>query len=107
MIVHGDITVNSAVGGTAASLRPALEGMYITTNADHTATFSTGDSEVAGAKRLIVQGSVIADRFQLTRDLDTRNETTPAESFIFNPQLLFTMPDTMKEIPYVWQEVAP
>jgi hypothetical protein len=50
---------------------------------------------------------VIADDFMLHRDVGTSNTTTSAEEFIFNPQLLFTMPDTMKEIPYIWQEVAP
>ena len=108
LISHNGIFVNSTVGGTTGSTTPTLEGIYITTNAGHTALFATGNSNTAGRERLIVRGSVIADNFQLFRDLGTTiNGTTPAEQFIFNPQLLFTMPDVMKEIPYVWQEVAP
>ena len=108
LISHNGIYVNSTVGGTTGSTTPTLEGIYIATNASHTAVFATGDSNTTGRERLIVRGSVIADNFQLFRDLGTTiNSTTPAEQFIFNPQLLFTMPDVMKEIPYVWQEVAP
>ena len=58
-------------------------------------------------KRLNVVGSVIADTVSLKRDLGLTNSTTPSESFTFNPELLFTMPDALKEAPYVWQEVAP
>ncbi|MBA4419935.1 MAG: hypothetical protein C0391_02195 [Anaerolinea sp.] len=68
---------------------------------------ASGTSETAGAEHLVVKGSVIADMFLLNRSLGISNSTLPAESFVFNPQLLFTMPDSMKEIPYVWQEVAP
>lgn len=106
LVTHGDITISSTVGTGAGVATPTLEGIYIATNADHSAVFSTGPS-VVGTRRLVIQGSVIADEFQLLRDLDLTNSTTPAEQFIFDPQLLFTMPDTMKEIPYVWQEVAP
>ncbi len=106
LVAHGNITISSTVGTGAGVGTPTLEGIYIATNADHSAVFSTSPS-VVGTRRLVVQGSVIADEFQLLRDLDLTNSTTPAEQFIFNPQLLFTMPDTMKEIPYIWQEVAP
>jgi hypothetical protein len=107
LIANGNITVSSTVGGAVASAIPTLEGIYIASNAGRTATFSTDASSTVGTERLIIKGSVIADNFTLTRDLGSSNDTTPAEQFIFNPQLLFTMPDVMKEIPYVWQEVAP
>ena len=96
IIVHGNITVDPSV--------TTVQGIIIAANQDHTATFST---EI-GSDQLVVTGSVIADNFSLLRDLgSTINSTTPAEQFIFNPELLFTMPDAMKEIPYIWQEVAP
>lgn len=108
LISHNGIYVSSTVGGATGSTAATLEGIYIATNANHTAVFATGGSTTTGTERLVVRGSVIADNFQLFRDLGTTiNNTTPAEQFIFNPELLFTMPDNMKEIPYVWQEVAP
>jgi hypothetical protein len=108
LISNGNMTIDSAVGGAVTSTTPTLEGIYIATNTTHTAVFTTGDSGNSGTERLIVQGSVIADTFLLTRDLGaTSNETRPAEQFIFNPELLFTMPEEMKKIPYIWQEVAP
>jgi hypothetical protein len=107
MIVNGNITVSPNVGGLASSASPYLEGVFFATNASHTATFSSGASTTVGHERLNITGSVIADNFSLQRDLGVDNDTTPAESFIFNPKLLFTMPDVMKEAPYVWQEVAP
>ena len=108
LISHGNMYISSTVGSAVGSATPTLEGMYLATNAGHTATFATGDSNTAGTERLVIKGTVVADNFQLFRDLGTAaNNTTPAEQFIFDPQLLFTMPDTMKEIPYVWQEVAP
>jgi hypothetical protein len=107
LIVNGNIVVSPAVGGTVGSAATHLKGMYIATNASHTAIFTSGDSSSVGHERLNIAGSVIADRFSLQRDLGIANDTTPAESFTFAPELLFTMPDVMKEAPYVWQEVAP
>jgi hypothetical protein len=101
------LTVLIASACSATSSSPTLEGIYIATNAAGNATFISGSSGNLATARLIVQGSVIADDFLLTRDLGDDNSTIAAEQFIFNPQLLFTMPDIMKEIPYVWQEVAP
>ena len=101
LIVNGTITVDSTVGGPAANTVPTLEGIYITNQ------FETGTSDTVGTERLNIKGSVIADMFLLNRSLGIFNATLPAEQFTFNPQLLFTMPDKMKEIPYVWQEVAP
>ena len=107
LIVNGNITISPNVGTTTNSAVANLEGLYIATNSTHSAIFYSGDSSIAGRERLNIAGSVIADIFSLQRDLGLTNSTTPAESFTFNPQLLFTMPDVMKEAPYVWQEVAP
>jgi len=95
LIVNGNITINPIVA--------TLQGIYIATNTSHQARFTSGN----GAVQLAVKGSVVADAFTLQRDLGASNTTTPAESFVFDPQLLFTMPDSMKDSPYVWQEVAP
>jgi hypothetical protein len=95
IIANGDITVDPVV--------TELHGIYIASNALGNALFTSGD----GVEQLVVTGSVIADNFALTRDLGALNPVTPGEIFMFNPQLLFTMPDDMKETPYIWQEVAP
>jgi len=51
----------------------------------------------------------IADNFLLQRDLDSYggNSGSSAELFEYNPQLLLTMPDVMKDQPVTWSEVAP
>lgn len=107
-IVNGNITVTSSVGSNANnSTNPDIEGIYMTSP---TGTFSTGASTVAGKARLVVKGTVVAASFLLQRDLDQAggdNTTTSSELFIYNPLLLVTMPDVMKETKVTWQEVAP
>lgn len=105
-IVNGNITVDSAVGTTVASTSPVMEGVYITSP---TGTIQTGTSLAASTARLVGKGMFISGNFLLQRDLDTfgGNTTHAAELFLYNPQLLLTMPDLMKELPVTWQEVAP
>lgn len=104
IIASGDITVSTTLGVPVTAPNPGntnLEGIFITNG-----TFSTSNS--TGNNRLIVLGSVIANSFQLLRDAGAAyNDTYPSEVFRFDPQLLFTMPDEMKDIPYTWQELAP
>ncbi len=106
-IVNGDIAVDSAVGTAYNSQTPVLQGIYITSP---TGTFDTGTSTAASSARFVGEGMFIAGDFLLQRDLEgygTGNTTHAAELFIYDPQLLFTMPDPMKELPVTWQEVAP
>jgi hypothetical protein len=92
-IVGGNITVATTVG--------ALDGIYITSPSG---TFDTG----TGDARFIGTGSFIAGNFILQRDLgDAGNPTTSSELFIYNPQLLLSMPDQMKNLSVTWQEAAP
>ena len=51
----------------------------------------------------------IAGSFTLQRDLESvaQNQNVSSELFLYNPQLLLTMPDKMKDLPISWQEVAP
>lgn len=105
-IVNGNITVLSSVGGAVGSGNPAIaiEGFYVTSP---TGTFATGTSGV-GTEQLVGKGTFVAGNFVLQRDLgDASNVTTPAELFIYNPQLLIVMPEAMKDVPVAWQEVAP
>ncbi len=105
-IVNGSITVDPTVGVLYSSSVPVLEGVYITSP---TGTFSTGGSTSVGTERFVGEGMFIAGSFNLGRDLDSvgQNNTTAAELFIYNPQLLITMPDKMRNLPVTWSEVAP
>jgi hypothetical protein len=101
--------VDSSVGTTALSTAPNVEGVYIATKADGTGTIITGTSTALATARLVGKGMFIADNFTLQRDLDSYGGNTGSspELFVYNPQLLLTMPDSMKELPVTWQEVAP
>jgi hypothetical protein len=105
-IVKGNITVLSSVGTGALSTTPVVEGVYIVSS---TGTFQTGASTTVGAERFVGKGMFIAGNFSLERDLESTGQNTnaSAELFVYNPQLLITMPDAMKELPVLWQEVAP
>jgi len=108
VIVNGNITVSPNVGTTVAGTLAQLEGIYIATNDTHTAVFNTGVSTTLNKERLIVKGMVIADAFTLLRDVGVaNNQVRPASIFLYNPNLLFAMPDEMKDLPFTWQEVAP
>ncbi len=103
-IVRGNITVLPAVGGAATSAAPAVEGVYLTSG-----TFATGGSSNPGTEKLVGKGMFVANAFLLQRDLESvgQNANYPAELFSYNPQLLLTMPAQMKDVPIIWEEVAP
>jgi len=105
-IVEGDISVDTSVGVAYTSSVPSLQGIFITSP---TGTFHTGLSTTAAARRLVIQGTVIAGNFDLTRDLDVdaANNQTSSELFIYDPSLLLLMPQNMQDLPTYWQEVAP
>lgn len=105
-IVNGNITISSSVGGLYTSSAPVIEGMYIT---KPTGSFKTGTSTVVGKERLVLQGMFMAGGFTLERDLASvnANTTTSSELFLYNPRLLFSMPDSMRDVPITWEEVAP
>lgn len=105
-IAKGNITVDPTVGVPYTSAAPVVEGFYITSP---TGSFITGPSSNPGTERFVGKGSFIAGSFLLQRDLSVvgQNAATAAELFIYNPQLLFTMPEKMKEMKVRWTEVAP
>ncbi len=105
-IVNGNITVDTAVGTGPTSSTPVVEGIYITAS---TGTFITGASTAAATSRFVGKGMFVAGGFLLQRDLENYgdNTTHAPELFTYNPQLLFTMPQSMMEVPVKWQEVAP
>ncbi|OGG23850.1 hypothetical protein A3A79_01440 [Candidatus Gottesmanbacteria bacterium RIFCSPLOWO2_01_FULL_43_11b] len=103
-VVSGNITVSGSVGSAAANVTPNIEGVFITSP---TGSFSTGQSTNPGQEKLVVKGTIVAGTITLQRDLGDGNTTNPAELFIYNPLLLVTMPEAMKETKIAWQEVAP
>ncbi len=108
-IVNGNISIDPDVGVPYTSSAPVVEGVYITGSKG---VFRTGDSTSVGHERFVGRGMFIAGSFSPRRDLDPlgtngQNNTTAAELFIYNPRLLMTMPDKMRESPISWQEVAP
>lgn len=105
-IVNGDITVGSSVGTTAASSTSVVDGVYITSP---TGTFHTGASTTAAARKFVGKGTFVAGNFVFERSLeaDVLNNSYPSELFVYNPKYLLTMPESMKDLPITWQEVAP
>ena len=106
-IVNGQyLNISSSVGTTASSTNPVVEGIYVLSPSG---TFQTGLSTSIGSAKFVGKGMFIAGNFLLQRDLDAFGGNTlyPPELFQYNPGLLVTMPDEMKELPVIWQEVAP
>lgn len=105
-IVNGDIDVTSSIGGTSGSTTPVIEGIYITSP---TGTFATGVSAAAATAKFVGKGMFISGNFLLERDLEiaNANNLSASEVFFYNPRLLLSMPDSMKELSVTWQEVAP
>ena len=104
-VVKGDITVDPSVGVDPTSTTPVVEGLYVSKG-----TFHTGSS-IAGKEKFVGKGIFIAGDFSLERDLDIvspgNNAFYPSELFIFDPQLLFLLPNPFRETSVTWQEVAP
>ncbi len=109
-IVNGSITVADTVGTTSVSTTPVVEGVYLATKADQSGVFQTGTSVAAATARFVGSGMFVADTFISERDLEGfggGNTASSAELFVYDPQLLLTMPDEMKDLSVTWQEVAP
>lgn len=105
-IVRGNIVISPDVGTLYSSDTSVLDGIYVT---GILGTIHTGASSSANKEHFVGKGMFIANSFALERDLDSiaRNTTTASELFIYDPELLFTMPDSLKDVPVTWQEVAP
>ncbi len=106
LIANGNIIIDPTVGVPSTSSTPVVEGIYITSP---TGSFKTGASTNLGTERFVGKGSFIAGSFLLQRDLSSvgHNADTSAELFLYNPQLLLTMPEKMMEVPFLWREEAP
>jgi len=99
LIVNGDLAIYSGVAVEANT--SLLQGVYIV---DGTIT----TAETVDAPKFIGEGIFFArSGFLLNRDLGSDNASYPAETFIFQPQYLFTAPKIFRQSPKFWQEVAP
>lgn len=103
-IVKGNTTIADSVGGAFNSTTPVVEGVYI-----NGGLFNTGTSSVSGSERFVGKGLFIADNFGFHRDFVAidHNDDHAAQLFIYNPKLVWEMPDAMKEVGVTWQEVEP
>jgi hypothetical protein len=107
-LVSGDIIVDPSVGdltyNTHSTGSPHLEGLYIAGG-----NFETGSySDVAiPDNQLIVRGSVVADTYDLDRDLYDDNATYPAEIFRYGYDTLFMVPKGLRMRSIEWKEVPP
>jgi hypothetical protein len=96
VIASGDITVDPAVTGTVAD--PAVTGVFVCNG-----VFSTGASD----QQFVLRGSVAASRVNMERDLLAGNVDTPAEQFIYSPDLVVKFPSSLSQKHLIWREVAP
>jgi len=101
-ITSQGITVGNSVGSSDQT--PSLDGIYITQG-----PFRTGTGTLATTERLVVRGTVVANSIVLQRSLGVsgNNTTTPAELFVYDPELLFLMPEKMRDVKVFWSEVEP
>ena len=100
-IVKGDIIVDSSVGVVATSVTPVVEGVYIAGG-----TLKTGLS-TTGKERFVGKGMFAANKVLTQRNITTSNYNTSADLFLYNPELLITMPSPLEDNSFIWQEVAP
>jgi len=107
VIAKGGIGVskNLETTGTGNSY---LEGIFITdgtffSSVDEDFTFSPAVSQ----NTLVIRGGVIANEIKMTRDLASKNSTTPAEKFIYRPDLLLNSYPGIWERKHLWSELAP
>jgi hypothetical protein len=116
IFVNGDLDINVditvAPGGFAAfivngsiNVSPDVEniqGMFVANQNFNTVSNGTVDTQ------LTVEGSVVAwGDVSLDRDLVANNSNSPAEKFVYRPDLLISMPDEMKSFVMQWREVVP
>ncbi|MGB9613589.1 MAG: hypothetical protein ACPL4K_05410 [Candidatus Margulisiibacteriota bacterium] len=78
-----------------------VQGIFIT---DGTFNSSVGGS---ANNQLIVEGGVIAQSVNLGRDLGANNGTTPAEKFVYRPDLWLNIYPQLWKRSHLWEEVAP
>ena len=93
-IVKGSITVSPDV--------TTIQGLFVADQNFNTTSNGTVDTQLS------IEGSVVAwGDVSLARDLVANNSNSPAEKFVYRPDLLISMPDEMKSFVMQWSEVVP
>jgi len=104
-IVSGNIEIKGTVGekvGQAGANEPDIEGVYVSDG--EIKTNYDGDNS---GNLLVAAGVFIAKQFSLGRNLKRDNSTTPAEKFVYRPDLWLNSYQGLWSSSHVWQELAP
>lgn len=109
MIVKGSLYIKGTLEGD--EINPVLAGVYladgqIMTDCAGLIASDCGSSPEA-KKQFVGAGMFIASNFDLGRDLGNDNDETPAESFIYRPDLWINSPSSLWQASHTWQELAP
>jgi len=101
--VGGHLTVISSGTVTFASNVTQAQGWWL---ADTINIASTGDT--ATEVQFNGEGTFVGwDNFSFNRDRGLTNNSEPAETFVFRPDMVVNAPDALKLSKYQFQEVAP
>ena len=109
-LVEGNLNINGAIDFAAQGLVVIIASGNITIDPDVTAlkgiyiaggTVNTGTGNIA----LQIDGSVVGlVNVNLQRQ---KVAATPAETFVFHPEMIVNLPSTLRRQNLLWQEVAP
>ena len=106
VISQKDILIDPAVGSPFSDNIPDLEGVFYTDK-----NFSSGhDADFLTDENLHIRGAVVANKFNMQRDLvqgTETNETYPGEYFSYGTEQIMAFPPFLKLRPTYWQEVNP
>jgi len=108
-IVSEDLYIDSTVGRPAGAAGSCLEGVFIVNG-----SIETGETTQVATAKLVAEGIFVADadingsgEFNFQRNLGAANGTTPAEKFIYRPDLLFSAPEQFLKKGLSWEEIVP
>ena len=108
-IVNGNLSIDSTVGRPAGASGSCLEGVFIVNG-----SIETGETTQVATAKLVAEGIFVADadingsgEFNFQRNLGAANGTTPAEKFIYRPDLLFSAPEQFLKKGLSWEEIVP
>lgn len=106
VIVKGDIKIKGVVGDKvgAQAEAPDIEGIYVADG-----SIKTNYDEDMSGNRLVVAGSMIAQVFDLKRDLKAigGNFSAPAELFVSRPDFYINAYPGLMKLEHTWQEISP
>lgn len=109
LLSKGNITIDSTVGDTPLNKTINLEGVYLadgalTIESDNNNT--TQDLQFIGAGSFISWTNVTLKRqFADSGSGALQNNTSPAEFFIFRPDLIKNVPTVLKDTKTIWREI--